>query len=441
MASKALKMNDLTDDVLLKLMERFDIDELCTINYVSKRFRLLASKVFTQRYANHLRFANPIENMNQTTQIIACFGHLMERITIEGSIAWELNESTLKQIDQHSTNKLQKISLIYFYFNKTIITIMKTLAAKLSAIELLYCRFDGEQRGVNCNIAFKSMVNLKEFVVVGCGESIELQFLNKKWENLKTFQVISTRINDTLSISQFLKKNPTIRKFAYLPSVPDVAAEGADKFGRQSWLECLDSDLRELAIEVNDNFDWNYVQLFKVLKKLQRITIKCNGQNQSISRFVRIFSKIDSLQAFCLWNASEKIIFDIPALMNIKTLELREIQNIADRMNLACGLTSRYGYIENLYLDHSAVQSANELGFYIENMPHLKQLHLCHMKSIDLMPATEQYLSWCSKRTSPIQVFIDSRYVKLNDSFGDSSQPVVFKGFNDRINHICTSSL
>lgn len=440
MASKIVKpesLNDLSNEILMKIMFCLPIEELCTLTGVCKRFRLLACTVF-KHYAKHMVFTNPIDRISQTTRIIKCFGQFIENVTLDGSIIWNLDQIILNLINQYCRS-LKKLRLIRIHFDKFSIAIMKALVRKLNTIELLYCTIEKNQFRVTYNIALKEVENLKELVIIGGSTEIDLKFLNKKWPEMEKLEIIGPQVANQQMLAQFLKKNRSIKYFSYLPDNPTLA--------QQSWMRWFDNsicqNIQELSIELNQGI--YYSILFESLTKLRRIVINCGGYKEPIHRFIDILSKIDTLEVLSLWHVKCDEIFTIPVIVGLKTFELREVKSVLNRKFLVDTISKRWNNVENLYLDHSIVYSADNMGIFIENMMQLKNLYLCDMRSFCLLPTPSQYHAWCSKRhRCPVQIFVDSRDFPPNETIVPN-QPVVFRAFNNRIsqmvNVICGSSL
>lgn len=441
MASQMVKpqsLNDLSDEILMNIMFWLPIEELCTLTGVCKRFRLLACTVFKQHYAQHMMFADPIDRISQTTRIIKCFGQFIEYVTLDGSIVWQLDQSILKLIEQYCRS-LKKLRLVRIHFDKMSIAIIKALVVKLNVIEFLYCTIESNQFRVTYNIALKDVINLKELVIIGESTEIDLKFLNKKWPEVEKLEIIGPQVaNQQTILAQFLKKNPGVKYFSYLPDKPTPTAT--------SWMKLFDNDIRyniqELSIDLTQGI--GYAFLFKALTKLRRIVINCSGYNEPINKLIDILAKIDTLEVLSLWHVKFDDIHTIPVIDRLKTFELREVEAVVDRNIAVDVVAKRWKNLENVYLDHSTVYSASHMGILIENMTQLKNLYLCDARSFCLLPTWGEYCTWCSKRCNPVQIFIDSRYLPSNHT-NIPNHPVIFRAFNDRIsqmvNVICGSSL
>lgn len=440
MASKMVRpqsLNDLSDEILMNIMFWLPIEELCTLTAVCKRFRLLAYTVFKQFYAKRMVFADPIERLFQTVRIIKCFGQLIESVTLEGCIVWNLDLAILKLIERYC-RQMKKLRLVRIHFDKMSIAIIRTLVVQLNTIELLFCTIEANQFRVTYNIALKDVENLKELVFIGRNAEIDLKFLNKKWPEFEKLEIIGPQMTNQQMLAQFLKKNPGIKYFSYLPDKPTLAMG--------SWMRSFDNDARnniqELSIELIQGI--RYSHLFKALTKLRSISINCSGYNEPIHKIIDVLSKINTLEVLSLWHVKFDEIHAIPVIDRLKSFELREVESVLDRNTLANTIAKRWNNVENLYVDHSTVYSANDMGILIENMEQLKNLYLCDARSFCLLPTWGQYNAWCSKRRSPVQIFIDSRYLPPNH-VNIPDQPVIFRTLNDRIsqmvNVICGSSL
>lgn len=440
MATKMVKpqcLNDLSDEILKKIMFWLPIEELYTVSAVCKRFRLLAYTVFKQHYAKHIIFTDPIDRFYQTMRIIKCFGQFIDYATVDGCIVRCLNQMILKLIARHCRS-LKKLRLVRYHIDKTSIGLVRELVVKLNTIELLYCTIDTTRPRVTYNIALKDVENLKELVFIGADTEIDLKFLNKKWSNLEKLQVIGPKVTGQQQLlAQILKKNRGMKHFSYLPNEPTPVT--------MSWLRSFDNnvryDIEELSMELAKGID--YSNLFKAMTKLRRISINCSGYKEPIHGIIDKLVKLRTLEVLSLWHVNFHEISTIPMIDGLKTFELREVEAAVDRSALVEIVSKRWNNVENVYLDHSTVYSADNLGTVIENMVQLKNLYLCDVRSFCLLPSWGEYLAWCAKRSSPVQIFIDSRCLPSNHT-NIPDQPVMFRAFNNRIsqmvNAVCGSS-
>lgn len=421
-------LDNLDNNCLMKLLEQLPIADLCTMAGVCHRFRSLARSTFKRCHAKNIIFGNPIENMASITRIIKCFGGLMKSIVIEGSVVWDLNFSILKLLNEYCGAKLKKLRLTFFHFDKSSTTVMKTLAASLTTIELLYCTVDADQHGVNYNVAFKSVENLKEFVVIGGTADISLRFLNQQWPALKKVELCSVQLTDESVLAQMLKKNRDIQYFGYFPMT--------SRLNQQPWVQSFDGftpKLEDLSIELNQKISSaTYVQLLSGLTNLRRIAINYNGYKKPIYKIIETISKYKTLEVVSFWNIDFCQFLTIPEIKNIKTLELRGINSIFDRCPLVNELIKHWNMVEHLYLDHSVIRSANDMELFVENIDQVKHLYLCDMKTFSLMPDQKQFNSWCSKRSETLHIHVDSRYM-MGQQMSDESQLIVFHAIESRI--------
>lgn len=432
----ASSLNDLNDKAILKLMEQLSLDDLCTMRGVCKRFRHLAKKTFRCHHAKQMEFDDLLLNWQTISRVIQHFGPMIESITINGSIAFELNTSVLQMLRKYCTYKLKQIRLNCIYFDKPTATAMKELAETLETIELFYCKTDSKLVGANYGTMFRNADSLKELVIVGNNDEIDLKFLNKKWTSIEKLEIVSPQLADENVLSLFLKKNPTVRCIGYLPRDPIKNA--------QSWLQALTStpDVEELSIELNTKI--NIASTLSKLKKLRRIAINCRGYNKSIHDVITALTKIATLEVLTLRNVEFRELVTLPKLPNIKTLELREVKSLFDRQVLVSELAKQWNHVENLCLDHSVVSSANDIEIFVENLPQLKNLFLCNMKSFYIMPNAMLYLSWCQQRINQLHIFLDARFL-AECGIIDRSQKIVFQPMKNHIAQnihvLCNSNL
>lgn len=432
---KIPSLDDLDDKTILILFARFTLDDLCTMRGVCKRFRYLANKTFRHNFANRIHFDDLLMNISPATRIIHHFGQFMKSITINGSVAYPLNTSILQSLDNHCGSKLKKLRLICIYFDKPTHAVVKALVERLETVELMYCIIDSEQKGANYGTIFRSARLLKELVIIGRNEEINLKFLNKKWTFIEKVEIVSVQLDDETVLSNFLKKNSTIRCLSFLPVVPFQC--------KDSWIKELQNtpDMEEISIDLNPNI--NIAHVLSKLTKLRRIAINCRGYNKPIHQIINVLTKIATLEVLSLSHVRFHEFVTLPKLPHINTLELREVESNVNQEILAIEFHKQWKNLENLWLDHSIVCNANHMGIFV-GLPMLKTLNLCNMKSFCLMPDAIQYQSWCSKRTKQLQIFVDSRYLARHGVI-NSIQPIVFRPFKDSlaqtVNMFCSAHL
>lgn len=416
-------LSDMDNEIVDKCFNFLSIDELCTVKGVCKRFRSLAETAFKRRHGIDITFDDPIVNIQKTTRIIKCFGQCMEGVTIEGSIAWDLNTTIMSLISQYCTQKLCRLRLICVHFDKSAVKILQHLVPRLEEIEFLYCTIESNQR---YSTIFKSAENLKTLIIIGKGEVIDLKFLSRKWPNFEKLEIISERLLNETVLTQFLKQNRAIKYLSYLPNT--LPAE------KLSWLEHM-PDLEHLSIDLSKDCD--YVRPLSRLKNLQSVAIRYRDYEKPIDKLMVILSKITTLATISLWNVALQKILTFPSFQYVKTLELRDVKFVADRKVLSYEIQRQWNNIENLRLDQTAVRTADDVELYIECFAELKNLFLCDMRSVitgaELLPTKAQYKSWCSQRIkNPVCIFVDCSHLQTL-AFADPNENVVFRPFKNRL--------
>lgn len=438
MASKhhtVTNFNDLCDTFLLDVMKYLTIEELCVVKGVCRRLCKMAIKTFARRHAGAVHFDDLIFNMPEIVRIIRCFGPIIKSATVNGSIAWDLNTSILTMLTQ-KCRKLKKLRLVCFNFDKPEMSIMKTLVQSLQTIELLFCTV-ADKYGVNHSVFLKTADEMKELMIIGHDQMIDLKCLNKRWTAMEKLIVISAKLTDEEVLGHFLRKNRAIKHFSYMPNAPLSCG--------RSWIDSFDNIapyLSEICIELNKNND--YVQLFSSLTKLQRVVIRCQGYNGPIHDIFAQLAKINSLKVIGLWNISFPEFLTLPKLSNIETLELREIKSLFDLKTMTNEINKQWCNVENLYLDHTTIRDVNDVEVLVKNVKQLKNMFLCNIRGFFIIPDAIQYNIWCSIRTNPLNIFVDSRYL-TQQTISDPSQNIVFQSFKNRtsemVNVICAANL
>ncbi|XP_055326955.1 uncharacterized protein LOC129580505 [Sitodiplosis mosellana] len=432
---KATDFNDLCETSLLNVMEYLSVEELCVVKGVCRRLRKMASRTFERRYAGAVHFDDLMFNMPEIVRIIKCFGPIINSVTVNGSIAWELNTSILTMLTQ-KCSKLKKLKLICYHFDKPEMAIMKTLVQHLETIELLYCTI-ATKHGVNYNVFLKVADELRELVFIGRDQEVDLKFLNKKFSSMQKLTIISARLTDEEVLGHFLRKNRSIKHFNYMPNVPL-------SYGR-SWTSSFDNivpRLTDISIDLNKNID--YVYLFSSFTQLRRVVISCQGYSEPIHDVVSQLAKMNTLKVLGLWKFGFRELLTLPKVNNIETLELRKIKSLFDLKALSHELNKQWGHVKNLYLDHTAVRDANDIEVLVNSVMQVKNLFLCDLRGFFIMPTATKYYLWCSNRMMPLNIFVDSHYL-MQHTVSDPNQTIVFQPFKDRIcqmvNVICADHL
>lgn len=426
--------NNLNDNVLLKCFGFLSVDELCTVKAVCKRFRQAANKSFKRRYADSIQFDDLIFNIQDIVRVIRCFGSQIRSVIINGSVMWDLNLTILLLLHENCEN-LKKLRLICFNFDKSQTVIMKNLVQRLETIELYYCTIESVSFGVNYNVMFKRANKIKELVMIGQNQEIDVKFLNKTWPHMEKLELFSVSVTDEEVLGSFLRKNRSVKYFGYMPNVNCTG----------EWVESCNSyipSLVDLSIQLKKP-SVQYVDLFNELRHLRRIAINCYQNSNPIIELVNILAKFRKLEVFSLWCIHIDRFFNFPEL-NVKTLELREMIIMNERKSLVIELIHRWEGIENLYVDHTIIRHADDLGVFVKNLHKLKNLYLCEMKGFFIMPTSKQFELWCTKRPKKLNIFIDEAYLPRSGIIhGD--QKIVFKPFKNRmsqmVNVLCSAHL
>lgn len=433
-AAKILTVTDLNGDALIKCMEYLSLDDLCSMAHVCKRFRKAANEAFINRYADCIEFDDLIFNMQNTSRAIKCFGRFMASITINGSIVWDLNIAILELLNEYCNN-LEKLRLICFNIDKPTSTIMKTLFTRLDTIEMFYCRSPPKPiAGVHYNAILKGAEQMKELVIIGRNEQIDLKCLNKKWNCLEKLELISVSLTDEEVLGHLLKKNRSIKYFSYIPNTKSTHwMSGFDAFSPK---------LLNLSLQPGNIYDFSF--FLSEIRALRCIVINCFQYEKKIHSIVECLKSLKDLEVFSLWHADFRHFLTLPKLNNVKILELRLMKSIYDKKQLVSEIFKQWNNVDDLYVDHSIVRDADDLGVFVENLPKLKSLYLCETKSFFILPTEKQFNLWCSMRHHILHIYVDACYLMQN-KLCDPDQRIIFKPFKNRICQIvdvsCSANL
>lgn len=407
----------LKDDLIMEIIKYLPLNDLCSVKGVCRRLQFLAKKTFYRHYSNHIQFDDLFMNFSEITRIVKHFGEYMKSITIDGSVAFPLNTSLFTLLNKHCGCRLVKLRLNFVHVDKPTATVLKALAERLETVELFYCTINSTQVGANYGTIFRTANQLKEFVIVGRNEEIDLKFINKKWKSIEKLQIFAARLTDDAVLAGFLRKNPDVRCIVYLPDEPVR--------NRKSWLQELPLNIEELTIELFPGENINY--MLSKMMNLQRITINCRNYTKSICPVINTLTEIETLSLHGV-DFDDFIISS--RMSNIKSLELCEIKNLRDRKKLASSIKNAWKGVVNLSLDHSIVRNADDLGVFVEALPMLQTLYLRNMKTFDLLPDALQYQSWCSKWAKKLNIYVDSRFLTHRRTIVPSQQ-IEFRPLKD----------
>lgn len=412
----------LKDDLIMEIIKYLPLNDLCSMKGVCRRLQFLAKKSFYRQYSNHIQFDDLLMNLGEITRIVKHFGEYMKSITIDGSVAFPLNTSLINSLNKHCGCRLVKLRLNFFHVDKPTAIVLKALAERLETVELFYCTINSTQVGANYGTIFRTANQLKEFVIVGRNEEIDLKFINKKWKSIEKLQIFGARLIDDDVLVGLLRKNPGVRCLMYLPDEPVQS--------RTSWLNLilkssLSLNIEELTIEMFPGEDISY--LLSKMTNLQRITINCRNYTESICPVINTLTEIETLS---LHGVDFDDFIMSSRMSNIKSLELCEIKNLHDRNRLASSIKNAWKSVVNLSLDHSIVRNADDLGVFVEALPTLQTLYLRNMKTFDLLPDALQYQSWCSKWANKLNIFVDSRFLTHRGTIVPSQQ-IEFRPLKD----------
>lgn len=380
----------LSDDCLQELFERLDIETLCHMANVCKRFRQIALQTFTRCHKEFV-FTGVRAKSAVFRRALCKFGHLMTSIKATDFFLEDFDEKLDgNAIVKYCTNG----NLDSLILQKTTINCdaFKPLFARMKCINLIECKFIGNKTDL-----FKNCPNLEIFSFHADFDDTDtmhfdhnqrlasVDFVIRKFPKLDCLGFgcgsgIYWRFFDLLAL------NPQIKEIKVLAEPDDIIIEAIAKYSKN--LERLTFDMDDLPeIQTRKGL----LSLSK-LKKLKQLSLVSGGEvySELVGPLMDAFAKknvpIEELQLF-QFSIRPKDIKSILKLKMMKIMTLIQIEGTVSDADLV-PLTKQLKLLEHLQLnfdeDITNPISANGLVKMVTAGKHLQFLALIGVQNLKI---------------------------------------------------------
>lgn len=371
-------------------------------NYYS--IKNLSEQLFEEHFrANRIDFDDLIINFAEIKNTIESFGQWMQNISINGSIMWTMNDEILELIQRSC--KPKQLRLCCFQINKSTVPILARVLRCVEKLELFYCPTNVGKIRNGFDQLFENCDHLKELSIVHPNATIESKFLSTKFTNLTKLHLIIGELSDPNVMATFLKNNPKLEKFVYLPQ--NVSTKKITPWFNQ--VKKLPKNLEEFGVMMSTDDVGHHLDLLSKLNGLKRIHIECNNMDQSMDEVLEELAEHKSLEVLSIWKPKFliKLCNALAKMTNLKTLELRQFSNTYEINKMIKSNMSKKMNLENLYLDETSVKNANDLIVLLDNFRSLNNLYLCDVRNVFLLRDANELDVWPSKISPNTNIIID----------------------------------
>lgn len=391
----------------------------------------MVDNFFIKKSAQRVQFDDLWTDIIGAERALACFGHLIKKISVNGCMMLDINTSVMQSINQHCST-LEELRLSCFTFDETGFTKIRNALSQLKSFQL---HFSGHGDKSDFKQLMKFATNLEELSIIsrfGNRKTIDVEFLNQKLPSLKKLEIIGAKLSNKKILGQFFKKNPQIKKFNYLPF---------DKAARQ-WLEMIIKyvpNIEEIYVCVNSGYD---IMNLAEMPKLRRIVIDCKDNEKRLVELLKHLAEQNTIEALGLWSVTmtKELCSELAKFTELQTLELRMVKTDYDSEKLV-GYLKKLTHLIELRLDHSTIHSFRDVRPIFNNCTSIERLFLCNLHFIDHAPKPSETTNWRAKRTRKamlteskgLDVFVNTIYLDggLADEFPTGS--IAFKPFENKL--------
>lgn len=164
--SASLKMMDINDHCLLEMMERMNLESLCTVAEVCVRLKKLAQRFFATEYRKMslTQLADPSNGkckMSKIRQLLYNFGHLIKSLTID-----------YKVLNRRKADKTSQEEVLVFAF------VRKYCFATIDEVVIFYDHFNESDGAVPI-----IMKNIQKIVIFNFGSMMFLKNVPEEIES------------------------------------------------------------------------------------------------------------------------------------------------------------------------------------------------------------------------------------------------------------------
>lgn len=433
----------LPNDCLRQLFETMPWNELCGLQSVSGDYRVIADRVFIDKYADHIEIDDLMKNILNDEQIVTCFGGLIKKLTVTGCFFHELNTSILEKISEYCSNNLKELRLVCFNFDKVAFTHLTKIFDKLESFQLHFSELTVPQSYIDFQKLLSVGKNIKELSIISnhcCNQTINGKFLNRKLPSLEKVEIIAARLQDEKTLGLFFKKNSQIKRFIYMPCSPPVTSS-------KSWLDQMTNfatNLKDLSVRLMPNDNSFEV---KKLTKLNRIEINCMESEKTLLSIVKQLAVTNTVEVLSLWSVTitAELLAELEKMIKLQTLELRELKSKYDVKELVPALR-KMKYLSELRLDYTTINCFGDVRQIYENCKSIKRLMLCDLRCSEKLPGKSETTPWLKRRRdlnmmpgSVLTIFVNAFYLGYLPQEALHFNGIQFKPFTSKLDEVLSA--
>lgn len=401
----------LTDDCLQKLFQRLDVENLCQMTNVCKRFKVIAERAFSECHKKFVFKGQSCRN-SVLRRVLCKFGHLIASIDASEAYFAAREKLDVSAIVKCCSNNLEKLILKDTTIDSDMV---KPLFARLKHLDLAECEFTG-----NKNDLFTNCPNLEFFGfepdMFGDGLDLDrdrsIGFVVRQFPKLESVY-FDCSYTAFWSFFALLEINPQLKTLEIVAPAEDIYIDAVVQYTK---------NVESLAIHPGFMSNTPEIQTRKVflqlskLKKLQHLYIEAGAEVYSklaaplIDAFAKNGVSIDHLN-LCEFSISSKAIKGILKLKMMKVLSLNKVGHVTDADLVP--LFTELPMLENvqLYFGSKAKTpiTLDGLGKMVMHGKHLKYLALVGIKNlkIDGLQAFDGLLKAAQSRGNEEKLKID----------------------------------
>ncbi|XP_031636623.1 uncharacterized protein LOC116349362 [Contarinia nasturtii] len=402
----------LNDDCLQKLFEHLDINSLCQMANVCKRFRPITMQVFSHCHKKFVFKALRCKN-SDFRRALCKFGHLMTSINASEANLGNYDERLDgNAIVKYCTNNLEELIVRQATID---CDAFKPLFSRLKCINLIECEFTGNKTDL-----FKSCPNLEilsfhadflgsDMIDLGYDELLSsIDFVVRKFPKLKRLG-FDCSYDAHLKLFNLLALNPQVKEIDVIANPEDVFIDGIVKNAKN--LEVLKLRCSDSGPEVETRK--GFLKLSK-LKKLQKLYFEAGSEEYGkffgplMDAFAKEKVPIGQLEMFN-FNIRPKDIKSILKLKTMKILSLNSIEKASDADLVP--LATQLQLLEHLQLDFTNVKApitANGLVNMAADGNQLEYMALINVQNLKIdQKVFENILQAVQSRSNGKKLTID----------------------------------
>ncbi|XP_055304390.1 uncharacterized protein LOC129569531 [Sitodiplosis mosellana] len=375
----------LTDNCLQKLFERLDIESLCQMANVCKRFRPISERAFSERHKKFVFEGRSCKN-SVFRRVLCKFGHLITSIDASEAHFAPGEKLDVNAIAKYCTNNLEKLIV-----SDTTIDcgVVKPLFSRLKHLDLTMCDFTGNKIDL-----FKNCPNLEVFgFQANFGDSEPLDyhrsigFVVQKYPKLESLAFDSSFIAVDACF-RLLALNPQIKTLEITAPPEDIYIQRVVQYAKNVEVLAIQPGFWSNTAEIQTRKE--FLQLGQ-LKKLKKLYLSASDEPYSklAAPLSDAFAKNNvpieclSLREFTIGSKEIKSILKLKAM---KFLSLDEVGNVTDADLVP--LNKELPLLENLQLYFGTKAktpiTADGLTKMVKDGKHLEYLGLVDIKNLKI---------------------------------------------------------